>query len=84
MIGFEKTWIGRAEFVDLGERYLRRSQNGDPLVKLAALIDFEPFWPKSANALMRSGGSQGGRPPYDPVVMFARQGDGSDCMRSPG
>ena len=55
---------------DLDERYQRLSENGDPLVRLAALVDFEAFRPKLAAALKRSDGSRDGRPPYDPVLMF--------------
>ena len=62
--------MGQPGFFDLDERYQRLSENGDPLVKLAALIDFEAFRPKLATALKRSDGSKGGRPPYDPVLMF--------------
>lgn len=38
--------MGQPGFFDLDERYRRLSENGDPLVKLAALIDFEAFRPK--------------------------------------
>ena len=38
--------MGQSGGFDLDERYRRLSENGDPLVKLAALIDFEAFWPK--------------------------------------
>ena len=62
--------MGQPGFFDLDERYQRLSENGDPLVKLAALIDFEAFRPKLATALKRSDGSKGSRPPYDPVLMF--------------
>ena len=62
--------MGQPGLFDLDERYQRLSENGDPLVKLAALIDFEAFRPKLATALKRSDGSKGGRPPYDPVLMF--------------
>lgn len=62
--------MGQPGFFDLDERYQRLSENGDPLVKLAALIDFEAFRPKLVTALKRSDGSKGGRPPYDPVLMF--------------
>ena len=62
--------MGQPGFFDLDERYQRLSENGDPLVKLAALIDFETFRPKLATALKRSDGTKGGRPPYDPVLMF--------------
>lgn len=33
--------MGQPGFFDLDERYRRLSRDGDPLVKLAALIDFE-------------------------------------------
>lgn len=62
--------MGQPGFFDLDERYQRLSENGDPLVKLSTLIDFEAFRPKLGTALKRSDGSKGGRPPYDPVLMF--------------
>ena len=62
--------MGQPGFFDLDERYQRLSENGDPLVKLASLLDFEAFRPRLAAALQRSDGSKGGRPPYDPVLMF--------------
>lgn len=62
--------MGQPGFFDLDERYQRLSETGDPLVKLAALIEFETFRPKLLSALKRSDGSKGGRPPYDPVLMF--------------
>ena len=49
--------MGQPGFFDLDERYQRLSENGDPLVKLAALIEFEAFRPKLATALKRSEGS---------------------------
>lgn len=57
-------------FFDLDDRYRRLSETGDPLVKLALLIDFEVFRPSLMSALKRSDGCKGGRPPYDPVLMF--------------
>lgn len=62
--------MGQPGFFDLDERYQRLSETGDPLVKLAALIDFETFRRKLTSALKRSDGSKGGRPPCDPVLMF--------------
>ena len=62
--------MGQPGFFDLDERYQRLSETGDPLVKLAALIDFETFRRKLTSALKRSDGSKGGRPPYDPVLML--------------
>jgi len=55
---------------DLDDRYPRLSENGDPRVKLAALIDFEAFRLRLAATLKRPDASKGGRPPYDQVIMF--------------
>lgn len=55
---------------DLDLRYRRLSETGDPLVKLSSLIDFEIFRAPLDAALKRSDGSKGGRPPYDPVLMY--------------
>jgi len=57
-------------FFDLDERYRRLSETGDPLVKLSSLVDFEVFRLRLDDALKRSDGSRGGRPPYDAVLMF--------------
>ena len=46
------------------------AESGDPLIKLAELIEFEVFRGPLVGALARSDGSKGGRPPYDPVLMF--------------
>ena len=62
--------MGQPGFFDLDDLYQRLSENGDRLVKLAALIDFEAFRPKLATTLKRSDGSKGSRPPYDPALMF--------------
>jgi IS5 family transposase len=62
--------LGQPGFFDLDERYRRLSETGDPLVRLGKLIDFELFRPRLEAALKRSDGSKGGRPPYDPVLMF--------------
>ena len=55
---------------DLEERYQLLSAAGDPLEKLSALIDFEMFRADLVSALAYRSGSQGGRPPLDPVMMF--------------
>ncbi len=57
-------------FFDLDERYSALSKAGDPLERLAAVVDFEVFRPELDAALNRSDGSKGGRPPMDPVLMF--------------
>lgn len=61
--------VAQPGFFDLDERYRLLSETGDPLVKLASLVDFEVFRPDLAAALQRSDGLRGGRPPYDPVLM---------------
>lgn len=60
----------QAGFWDYEEQLARLTKGGDPLVKLALVVDFEPFRYRLEKALKRSDGSRGGRPPYDPVLMF--------------
>lgn len=57
-------------FFDLDERYQALSAAGDPLERLAAVVDFEVFRADLDTALARSDRSKGGRPPYDAVLMF--------------
>lgn len=57
-------------FFDLEERYAALSAFGDPLDRLSALVDFELFRPQLLRGLRRSDRGKGGRPPYDPVLMF--------------
>ena len=61
---------GQAGFWDVDERYVRLSESGDPLEKLNAVVPWEVFHKPLAKALKRSAGAKGGRPPYDPVMMF--------------
>jgi transposase, IS5 family len=61
---------GSLGLFDLDERYAALSAFGDPLERLSAVVDFEIFRPLLNQALCRSDGSKGGRPPIDPVVMF--------------
>ena len=61
---------GQPGFFDLDERYAALSAAGDPLLRLVELVDFEVFRPSLLRALRRSDRSRGGRPPYDPVLMF--------------
>ncbi len=61
---------GQAGFWDIDERYARLSEAGDPLEKLDSGVPWEVFGKPLAKALKRSDGSKGGRPPYDPVLMF--------------
>jgi len=61
---------GQPGFFDFDERYGALSAAGDPLLKLAAVVDFELFRPALKQALRRSDGGKGGRPPFDAVLMF--------------
>ena len=55
---------------DLDERYAALSAAGDPLERLLAVVDFELLRSELEAALERSDRTRGGRPPYDPVLMF--------------
>ena len=55
---------------DVEERLRRLSDIGDQLEAYAAVVDFELFRPDLEAALGYSDGVKGGRPPYDPVLMF--------------
>lgn len=53
---------GQLGFFDLEDRYAQLSKAGDPLEKLASVVDFEPFRYRLVKALKRSDGAKGGRP----------------------
>ncbi len=55
---------------DLEERLAGLSAKGDGLERLSAAIDFELFRPELERAVPRANRSQGGRPPFDHVLMF--------------
>jgi transposase, IS5 family len=57
-------------FFDADERRKALSAAGDPLERLAAVVDFELFRADLEAALARSERTKGGRPPYDAVLMF--------------
>ena len=61
---------GQSGFFDSDDRLKALSAAGDPLERLAQVIDFEVFRRDLATALSRSDRTKGGRPPYDPVLMF--------------
>lgn len=62
---------GRATgFFDGEDRLKALSAAGDPLERLAQVIDFEVFRGELERALSRSDRARGGRPPYDAVLMF--------------
>lgn len=54
----------------LPDHLSRLSKTGDPLEVLDQMVDFEQFREPLERALGYADGSKGGRPPYDPVVMF--------------
>src|SRR3954464_5101635 len=57
-------------FFDVDERLKELSSKGDALERLNAIVDFEAFRPDLARAVPRSGGSKGGRPAFDHVLMW--------------
>lgn len=57
-------------FFGLSEHLAALSRNGDPLEVLAATVDFEYFRGWLVEGLGYGDGSKGGRPPFDPVLMF--------------
>ena len=61
---------GQAGFFDLDQRLSQLSAKGDDLERLKAIIDFELFRPDLAGAVPRADRSNGGRPPFDHVLMF--------------
>jgi IS5 family transposase len=56
-------------FFDVDEHYAALSAAGDPLERLAAVVDFEIFRSVLDTALARSDRSRGGRSPCDAVLM---------------
>jgi IS5 family transposase len=61
---------GQPGFFDGEDRLKALSAAGDPLERLSLVVDFEVFRGELEAALSRSDRSKGGRPPYDPVMMF--------------
>lgn len=66
----EVMMTGQPGFFDLSDRYEALSAAGDPLERLSAVVDFEVFRGALVAALRRGPRHKGGRPPFDPVVMF--------------
>ena len=60
----------RSGFFDVEERLARLSWLGDQLEAFSQTVDFEVFRPDLNRAQAYSDGSKGGRPPFDPVLMF--------------
>ncbi len=61
---------GQQGFFDLSDRYAALSAAGDPLGRMAPAVGFEAFRGPLIAALRRSACGKGGRPPFDPVMMF--------------
>ncbi len=61
---------GQRGLFDFDDRLKRLSDLGDQLEAFRAVVDFEVFRPELEAALAYSDGAQGGRPPFDPVLMF--------------
>ena len=61
---------GQPGVFDVDERLQRLTELGDQLLAFAKVVDFEAFRPALTKALAYSAGAQGGRPPFDPVMMF--------------
>lgn len=55
---------------DFDDRLKRLSDLGDQLEAFGRAVDFEMFRPALVSALDYSTGERGGRPPFDPVMMF--------------
>jgi transposase, IS5 family len=66
----EVVMAGQPGFFDLSDRYDDLSAAGDPLERMGAVVDFEVFRGPLMAALRRSARGKGGRPPFDPVLMF--------------
>lgn len=55
---------------DIDDRLRRLSDIGDQLEAFVTVVDFEMFRPELDAALRYGDGAKGGRPPFDPVMMF--------------
>jgi IS5 family transposase len=61
---------GQPGLFDVEDRLARLSDLGDQLEAFAKVVDFEIFRPDLEAALGYSNRAKGGRPPFDPVMMF--------------
>src|SRR3974390_378605 len=61
---------GQRGLFDVDDRLKRLSDLGDQLEAFRAAVDFEVFRDELNKALAYSDNAQGGRPPFDPVMMF--------------
>jgi len=61
---------GRWGLFDVDDRRRSLNEAGDPLMRLAAVVEFELFRDELERALSRSDGAKGDRSAYDAVLMF--------------
>jgi hypothetical protein len=54
----------------LSDQMKQLADFGDPLETIVRVVNFGIFRPVLEKALAYGDGAKGGRPPYDPVVMF--------------
>ncbi len=57
-------------FFDHEDRLALLERLGDPLPKLSRVVDWEAFRPLLSKSLPEREPGKGGRPPYDPLLMF--------------
>ena len=74
-IGLDGIWSknmrGQPGFFDIDDRLKRLSDLGDQLEAFRSAVDFELFRPELSAALSYyTDRTEGGRPPFDPVLMF--------------
>jgi IS5 family transposase len=65
-------------FFDIDDRLKRLSDLGEELDAFRVAVDFETFRPELNAALSYSNGSQGGRPPFDPILVIQAANNLSD------
>ena len=61
---------GQPGFFDIDDRLKRLSDLGDQLEAFRSAVDFELFRPELNAVLSYTDRTEGGRPPFDPVLMF--------------
>jgi len=61
---------GQPGFFDIDDRLRRLSDLGDQLETFRSAVDFEVFRPELHAALSYTDRTEGGRPPFDPVLML--------------
>src|SRR5437588_2878724 len=69
-MGWDESMGAQPGFFDVDHRMKRLSDLGDQLEAFGSAVDFEIFRGDLVLALAYSENGQGGRPPFDPVMMF--------------